>query len=67
MSAGPTPCSRFAEVASVTVYGEDHVAGVVGENRFVLDGNVIKEFFRLMLCVKSRFRRLGGECTDVAE
>ena len=64
MSTSPATCPWFAEVAGITVYGDDHVAGIVSENRFVLGGNVIKELFHLIECVDSGFRQLGGYGTD---
>ena len=45
----------FTEITGVAVYGEDHVAGVVGENCIVLGGDVIQELFCMLECVNSGF------------
>ena len=43
VAARSTASLRFAEVAGVTVHGENHVAGMVGENCVFLRGEVVEE------------------------
>ena len=56
MPPSAAACPGLAEITGVAVYGEDHVAGIVGENCIVLGGNVTQELFRMLERVNSGFR-----------
>ena len=49
----------FAEVQSVTVDGQHHVARVIGEEGFLLGGSIIQKLFHLVQCFL-----VGLACSD---
>ena len=64
MPSHMTSCPPFIEVASIAMNGENHVAGTVSGDRWLLCCGVVKELLDSLHCRLHQFGLLSCEGTD---